>query len=197
MPRPAEKLAGSLFKGDIEFPASDRAEKIRDVFLDAIRSEGLSPEPLVDVAASASGAVRDLFAGLGRAGREVYLIRDVALINVHIRSEPPGWWNILKTVKRDLDFMASEFGLNCLYVLLIGSGNRHVADGYIVSDFGKPPFIRAPKAEATKFTINERQHLDKRALLLSVKRVANVLAQHRKARAGTPESIHRTAKGRR
>ena len=52
-----------------------------------------------------------------------------------------------------------------------------------MSDFGKPPFIRAPKAEETKFTINERQHLDKPALLLSVKKVANVLAEHRNASA--------------
>lgn len=163
-------------------PASDRTEKIRDTFLDALRSEGMSPEPLIDVAAAASGIVKELFAALGRAGREVYLIRGVALINVHVRSEPPGWWNILKTVKRDLDLMAKEFGLNCIYVLLIGRSDKHVADGYIVSDFAKPPFIRAPKAEETKYSINERQHLDKKNLLLSVAKVAKVLAQHRIAK---------------
>ncbi len=167
-------------------PASDKAEKIRDAFLDALRSEGVSPEPLVEVAASASGTVKELFAALGRAGREVYLIRGVALVNVHVRSEQPGWWNILKTVKRDLDQMAKEFELNCIYVLLIGRGDRHVADGYIVSDFGKAPFTRAPKAEKTKYSINERQHLDHGALLQSVGKIAKVLARQRIANADAP-----------
>ena len=127
-----------------------------------------------------------MFAALGQAGREVYLIRGVALVNVHVRSEPPGWWNILKTVKRDLDLMAKEFALNCIYVLLVGRSDRHVADGYIVTDFAKGPFTRPLKAEKTKYSINERQHLDKGALLLSVAKVAKVLAQYRAANADAP-----------
>jgi len=167
-------------------PAPDRAEEIRGAFLDAVRAEGLSPEPMVEVAASSSGKIRQLFAALGQAGREVYLIRGAALVNLHIRSEPPGWWNILKTVKRDLDAMAKEFGVNCIYVLLIGRKDRHVADGYIVTGFDKAPFVRAPKGEETKYSINERQHLDTRALLLSVAKVAKVLASHRIAKADAP-----------
>jgi hypothetical protein len=42
--------------------------------------------------------------------------------------------------------------------------------------------VRAPKGEVTKYSINERQHLDKRALLLSVAKVAKVLASHRIAK---------------
>jgi len=141
---------------------------------------------MVEVAASSSGKIRQLFAALGQAGREVYLIRGAALVNLHIRSEPPGWWNILKTVKRDLDAMAKEFGVNCIYVLLIGRKDRHVADGYIVTGFDKAPFVRAPKGEETKYSINERQHLDTRALLLSVAKVAKVLASHRIAKADAP-----------
>lgn len=167
-------------------PAPDRAESIRSAFLDALRAEGLSPEPMVEVAASSSGLVKQLFAALGQAGREVYLIRGVALVNLHIRSEPPGWWNILKTVKHDLDAMAKEFRLNCIYVLLVGRDDRHIADGYIVTDFDNPPFVRAPKGEVTKYSINERQHLDKRTLLLSVAKVAKVLASHRIAKADAP-----------
>src|SRR5713101_4260504 len=105
----------------------DRAEEIRTAFLDALRAEGLSPEPMHDVAVSASGTVKDLFAALGQAGREVYLLRGAALVNLHIRSEAPGWWNILKTVKRDLDAMAKEFAVNCIYVLLIGRNDRFFA----------------------------------------------------------------------
>ena len=167
-------------------PAPDRAEEIRSAFLEAIRAEGLLPEPMAEVAVSSSGKIRQLFAALGQAGREVYLIRGVALVNLHIRSEPPGWWNILKTVKRDLDAMAREFGVTCIYVLLIGRKDRHVADGYIVTDFGKPPFVRAPKGEETKYSINERQHLDTRSLLLSVAKVAKVLASHRIVKSDAP-----------
>lgn len=138
---------------------------------------------MVDVAESSSGKIKHLFAALGQAGREVYLIRGVALINLHIRSEPPGWWNILKTVKRDLDAMAKELGVNCIYVLLIGRKDRHVADGYIVSGFDRPPFVRPPKGEETKYSINERQHLDTRTLLLSTTKIAKALASQRIVKA--------------
>ncbi len=166
--------------------ASERADEIRSAFLGALQAEGLHPQPLSDLAASASRSVRELFAALGNAGREVYLVPGVALVNVHVRSEPPGWWNILKSVKRDLDSMAKEFGLNCTYVLLIGRKDLHVADGYIVGDFSKPPFTRMPRAEDTKYSINERQHLDERAKLLSVAKVAKVLARQRIANVDAP-----------
>jgi hypothetical protein len=82
--------------------------------------------------------------------------------------------------------MAKEFGLNCIYVLLIGRKDRHVADGYIVTDFDKSPFARPPKGEKTKYSINERQHLDTSALLLSIAKIAKVLASHRIVKADAP-----------
>lgn len=123
--------------------------------------------------------IRGLFLALGQAGREIYLIRGVGFINVHIRSEPPGWWSILKTVKRDLDILAKEFGTKCFYVLLVGRADQHTANGYIASDFSSSPFVRPPGVEVTKYTVNEKQHLDVRKLLLSVGKVAKVLMEVR------------------
>jgi hypothetical protein len=153
-----------------------KADRIRDAFLEALKAQGASIETMGDLAADASNStIRGLFLALGQAGREVYLVRGVGFINVHVRSEPPGWWSILKTVKRDLDVLAIEFGTKCFYVLLVGRNDQHIADGYIATDFSNPPFVRPPGVEETKYTVNEKQHLDARKLLLSVGKVAKVL----------------------
>lgn len=158
-----------------------KADRVRKAFFDALRSQGASVESMADLAAGSNPTIRDLFMALGQAGREVYLVRGVGLINVHIRSEPPGWWSILKTVKRDLDMLAKEFETKCFYVLLVGRDDQHIADGYIVTDFATSPFIRPPGVEETKFTVNEKRHLDPRNLLLSVGKVAKVLMEARGA----------------
>ena len=164
-----------------------KADSIRDAFLNALKSEGASVRTMIELAEKESDPeFRSIMLALGRAGREVYLVSGVGFINVHVRSEPPGWWNILKTVKEDLAFLSAkrsdEPGINWYYILLIGRGDHHVADGYIATDFDKPPFTRPPGVEKTKYTINERQHLDSRKLLLSVGKVAKTLLQQRQRR---------------
>lgn len=62
-------------------------------------------------------------------------------------------------------------------MLLVGRNDHHIADGYIGTDFVKPPFIRLPGDEETKYTISEKQHLDRESLLLSVGKVAKVLLE--------------------
>src|SRR5690348_11231900 len=113
-----------------------KADAIRDAFLQALKAEGAEVETLAELAAAESNeTIRGLFLALGQAGREVYLVRGLGFINVHIRSEPPGWWNILKTVKRDLDILTNKFETKCVYVLLIGRKDQHIADGYVATDF--------------------------------------------------------------
>lgn len=159
-----------------------KADSIRDAFLNALKSEGASVRTMVELAEKETDQeLRNIMLALGRAGREVYLVSGVGFVNVHVRSEPPGWWNILKTVRGDLTFLSAKrggkSGINCYYVLLIGRNDHHVADGYIATDFDKPPFTRPPGLEKTKYTINERQHLDSGKLLLSVGKVAKTLLQ--------------------
>lgn len=163
---------------------SAKADIIRDAFLQALESEGVSVETMADLAAKGPDETfRNLFLGLGRAGREVYFVRGFGFVNVHIRSEPPGWWNILKTVKRDLDILSKEFKIGCYFVLLVGRNDVYVADGYIVTDFKSPPFLRPPGVEDTKYTVNERQQLDPTKRISSVRRVATSLAAMRVAGA--------------
>lgn len=164
--------------------SSAKADKIRDAFLQSLKSEGVSIETMADLAAKGSDETfRNLFLGLGRAGREVYLVRGIGFVNVHIRSEPPGWWNILKTVKTDLDALAKGLKIGCYFVLLVGRNDMYVADGYIVTDFKSPPFLRPPGVQDTKYTVNERQHLDPTKRISSVKRIATSLAAIRAAGA--------------
>lgn len=152
-----------------------QSDVIQEAFLDALRAEGAIVETMSEFAARTSDpALRDVIKGLGRAGRNVFLVKGVGLINVHVRSEPPGWWNILRSVKEDLDFL-QEGRLSRYFVFLIGRKDQHIANGYIASDFNAPPFIKQPSIEATKFTINEKQHLEPVSLLLSVSKIAKVL----------------------
>ncbi|MDO9417408.1 hypothetical protein [Pararhizobium sp.] len=152
------------------------SDRIRDNFLDSLKSQGASVETMADLALQATeSTMRRLFDGLGRAGRDVYLVRGVGLINVHVRSKSPGWWNILKTVKEDLDILHKEFGVIRLFVLLIGRPDRFVADGYIITEFDEPPLLRSPGIEKTKYTINERQHLELSRKILSLEKLAMTL----------------------
>ena len=164
--------------------ASNRADAIRDAFLDALRARGATVRTMAKLAERmAEPKLRAVCLGLGRAGREVYFVGGVGFINVHVRSESAGWWGILKSVKNDLDFLSSghggEAGVTSYYILLIGRGDHFVAGGYVVSDFSRPPMIKPPSEQATKYTINEKQHLDRSALLLSVDSVAKALVARR------------------
>jgi hypothetical protein len=156
-------------------------ERIRRAFFDELGKLGLSVVTMDALATeSDSEAVRRVFQRLGQADREVYLVRGVGIVNLHIRSESPGWWNILKSVKDDLDWLRRDLKFACYYVLLAGTGDHAVANGYIFSEFAYPPFKRKPAAEATKYSINERPNLDRSKALPSVEEVAKVLASYRK-----------------
>lgn len=157
------------------------AERIRRAFFAELGKLQLSVVTMDALAAkSESEAIRRVFQRLGQADREVYLIRGVGIVNLHVRSESPGWWNVLKSVKDDLDWLRRDLKFTCYYVLLVGTGDHAVANGYIFSEFAYPPFKQPPGEEATKYSINERQNLDRSKAFLSVERVAAALASHRK-----------------
>jgi len=158
-----------------------RADEIRADFLGALRAQGMRVDTLKEVADEVSDQVlRELFRRLGQAGREIYLVRGVGLVNIHIRSEAPGWWNILKSVKADFDALAKAIGARAFYVLLVGRKDpkdAHVANGWVATDFLSSPFLKSPSEEATKYTVKEGLHLDERKLILSVTKVAQKLLQ--------------------
>lgn len=156
-------------------------ERIYRAFFDELGKAGLSVVTMETLAAeSDSEVVRRVFQRLGQADREVYLIRGVGIINLHIRSETPGWWNIYRSVKDDLDWLRRDLKVNCYYVLLVTTEDHAVANGYIFSEFACPPFKRKPAAEATKYSINEGQNLDRSKALVSVEKVAAMLASYKK-----------------
>ncbi len=158
-----------------------QSDAIQEAFLDALRAEGVVVESMGEHSGQTSyRELRDFLRSLGRAGRNVFFVEGVGIIQVHVRSEPPGWWNILKSVKEHLDMLHKHY-----VVFLIGRKDQYIANGYIASDFNGPPFVKHPGIEATKFTINEKQHLDPDARLLSVSKIAKVLLGLRKVPEAT------------
>jgi len=153
-----------------------QSDFIQKAFLQALKAEGAIVEDMQQVAARFSDSnARKYFEHLGRAGRNVFFVKRVGLINVHVRSELPGWWNVLTSVKEDFDELKKDSRLNHYFVFLVGRNDKYIADGYISSDFNAPPFTRHPSIEATKFTINEKQHLNPDERLSSISKIAKVL----------------------
>jgi hypothetical protein len=149
-----------------------QSDAIQEAFLDELKAQGATVESMNElIARTDHREARELLARLGRSGRNLFLVKGVGLINVHVRSDLKGWWGILKTVREDLQALGTKY----FFVLLIGRNDRFVADGYIVSDFDAAPIIKYPSIGATKFTINEKQHLDPDERLLSIGKVAKVL----------------------
>ena len=155
-----------------------KADRIREALLEALRNQGASVQKMRDLVQGESDAsVRNLFLELGKSSREVYTVTGVGLINVHVRSESPGWWNILKTVKRDFTALSTSLGMPCYYIFLIGRKDQHIADGYIATDFNQSPFIHPPHEEPKKYSIHASQHLNQNRIILTINRVAQTLIQ--------------------
>ena len=153
-----------------------QSNAIQKALLDTLTAEGAAVEDMTQVAARASDPVaRGLFQHLGRAHRNVFFIKGVGLINVHVRSELRGWWNILESVKKDFDWLHNEHGVKRYFVLLIGRKDKYIADGYVFSDFNGPIFLEPPRIIASKFTINEKQHLESAERISSINKVGKVL----------------------
>ena len=156
---------------------TQRSDEIRDAFLGELRAQGASVESLSDLAAKeANIAIRGMFSVLGASGREVYLVQGVGFINVHVRSEPPGWWNVMKSVKAQFDLLFKRLDLKAYYVFLVPRKDRQIS-GYIATDFSSSPFIRMPAGEETKFTIKVDDHLNQLKCLVSVEKIAQALLQ--------------------
>jgi hypothetical protein len=159
---------------------SSAADKITEAFLACLREHGASARMMAEVATDfPDQPLHDLLLGLGRAGRKVFLVSGVGLVNVHVRASATGFWGVEKTVKRDFDAVARHLEVPGHFVFLVGRDDKHVADGYIASTLDSPPFIRPVRAHDTSYKINERQDLDPSKKLLGVRRVAEALSQRR------------------
>lgn len=151
------------------------SDAIQGAFLDSLRTEGGVVESMSDVAARVAHLpeLQGVFKDLGRAASNVFFVKGVGLINIHVRTDAPGWWNIQKSIMDQLDYL-QERGVKRYFIFLIGREDENIADGYIVSDFSE--FIRAPSNEETsKFTIREKQHLDPGKLVLSARKLTKEL----------------------
>ena len=158
-------------------PHEVRDRVIREAFLDAVRSEGVSVQKVRDLANNTQDfETRNLMLALGKGKREVYSVSGIGLVYVRIKSDPPGWWNIMESVEKHFVFL-SELQIHCYYIFLLGRKDLHIADGYIATDINQPPFIRRPTIESGKYSVTERQHLNPNRRLSTISRVARTLIQ--------------------
>jgi hypothetical protein len=156
---------------------TEKSDAIRDAFLAALREQGAPVERVSELATNElNDKIRRMLLVLGGAGREVYLVKGVGLVNVHVRAEPPGWWGIMKSVKDQFDLVVKELGLKAYYVLLVPRKDHQIT-GYVVTDFLSSPFVQVPAGEKTMYTVKVERHLDPLKRLVSVERIAAALLQ--------------------
>ena len=74
---------------------SDKEEYFRDKFIDSIVANGSAVEDMSELARRFSDTnIKDIFERWSSLGREQFLVKKVGFINVHVRSEPPGFWGV-------------------------------------------------------------------------------------------------------
>lgn len=154
------------------------ANEITEAFVAALRDLGASVQTMAEVAAKFhEQPMHDLLLALGRAGRKVFLVSNVGLVNVHVRAGSVGFWGVEKSVKKEFEALARHLEVPGYFVFLVGRDDQHVADGYVASSLEASPFVRPVRAQATNYKINERQDLDPSKKRPGIRKVAETLLQ--------------------
>ena len=154
---------------------TEQAERFRIDFIDAIKAKGASVEDMSSFALIFDEPrLKAIFQRWDSLGRELFYIDKVGFINVHVRSEPPGFWGIAKRVKDDFEIIKKAIKIPCWYVLLVGAADDEDVNGYILEDVFSSPLINQPSEQQDAFKINERD-LDKLKVISSSSNIANIL----------------------
>ncbi len=156
---------------------SDKDEYFRDKFIDAIVANGTGIEGMSGLAHRLSNPkFGDMFERWARLGREIFFVKKVGLINVHVRSEPPGFWGVTKNVINDFHVIKEHLGIQCLFVLLVGQEKGTDQDGYILEDILSSPMIERPSEQAEVYKINEK-NLDRSKVIHSTDNIVKRLIE--------------------
>jgi len=158
-------------------PRSDKDEFFRDKFIDAIVANGTGIESMSGLARRLSNPkFGDMFERWARLGREIFFVKRVGFINVHVRSEPPGFWGVTKNVINDFHVLKEHLGTQCWFVLLVGQENGNDQNGYILEDIFSPPMIEIPSEQAEAYKINEK-NLDRSKVIYTTNNIVRRLME--------------------
>jgi len=156
---------------------SDKEDYFRDKFIDAIVANRTSIEDMSALARRFSdNEFKDIFERWDRLGREQFLVKNVGFINVHVRSEPPGFWGVTKNVIKDFHAIKKHLRTPCWFVLLVGQENGIDQDGYILEDIFSTPMIESPSEQAEAYKINER-NLDRSKIIHTTDKIVKRLIE--------------------
>ena len=85
---------------------SEKEEYLRENFIDAIVDCRMGVEDMSEFARrfDDNKIFKEIFIRWSRTGREVFFIKKVGFVNIHVRSEPPGFWGVTKKVITDFKY---------------------------------------------------------------------------------------------
>lgn len=144
-------------------------------FLSALNEAGQIPESMTTFAARFdSPDIRSVFTRWDAAKRSIYFIPTIGFVNIHVRTEPPGFWGISTDVEKDFSFIRSSLNIVCMYVLLVGRRDKRGANGYILRSLDDP-LLRSYSQSGKQLKINEKTDLKENALILGIDGVVPAL----------------------
>ena len=99
--------------------------------------------------------IRSIFENWSKKQREIFLVKNVGFINLHIRSDPPGFWGVRKNILKDFEVLKNELGIKCFFTLLVRIQNSEAIGGYILEDMTSTQIIKKPSEQKDDYKINE------------------------------------------
>jgi len=154
------------------------AEYIKSKFLEELNNQGIKQDDSSDL--------QKLFLKEGginwpNPNSEIFLTK-YGFLYVHVSTSLKGFWGLRKGILDLLDRLSNP----PLIILLksrieddVRRGTKFVADGYIISELGKPPMKRYPNLDSTEndYKINEPNDLDNKAIILSIQEIVQQIKQ--------------------
>ena len=156
---------------------TEQADNFRIDFINSLRAQGAKVEDMASFARIFDDRKLQLiFQRWDSLGRELFYVNKVGFVNVHVRSDPPGFWGITKRIIEDFDSIKNELKISCWFVLLVGKEDGTDVNGYILEIVFSTPVINSPSEQAEAYKINERD-LDSSKVVKSSAKVAEELIE--------------------
>jgi hypothetical protein len=161
---------------------TEKAEELRDKLIEALAAKGAAVADMAEFARCIDvPQLRSILQRWARSGRELFFVKGVGFISVHVRSEAPGFWGVTKDVVSDFETVRNYLGIPCWYVLLVGRKDGKDVNGYILEQLQGPPLVQNPSEQSASYKINERD-IDVNIKVGTAEFIARKLIEHGKAK---------------
>lgn len=83
------------------------ADEVLDAFLASLRELGATVRDMGELARDFDDQkLQGLVQRLGQAGRQVFLVKGVGFVNIHVSASESGFWGIQESVRNDFEALA-------------------------------------------------------------------------------------------